>query len=142
MTSANPSPRASGPNTEHPPTTTPTSMPTSMATGTPVVVPEEPRLDRAEVVVQSIVMLVCAPLALLLLVLVEVQGWPSWWLIVSGMLVAWTGDALWTLLDHPVTVRLARRRERHRAQQRAHRDDAGRGHPVHRPDRPPAGDPR
>lgn len=109
-------------------------MPTSMPTGAPVVAPGEPQLDPVEVVVQSITLVVCAPLAPLLMLLVAVRGWPPWWLIVSGVLVAWTGEALWTLVDHTVTVILARRRAR--------RHHAGHGHPGHRADTPSVGDPR
>lgn len=68
-----------------------------------------PRLDRAQVIVEVITLVVCVPLAPTLMVMVAVQGWPPWWLMVTGMLAAWAGDALWTLGEHTVAGVRARR---------------------------------
>lgn len=68
-----------------------------------------PRLDRAQVIAEVITLVVCVPLAPTLMVMVAVQGWPPWWLMVTGMLAAWAGDALWTLGEHTVAGVRARR---------------------------------
>ena len=70
-----------------------------------------PILDRRQLIGEVITLVLCGPSALLVLVLVAWQGWPPWWLVVAGMLIAWAGDALWTVGDHTVGVGTRRRCE-------------------------------
>lgn len=54
----------------------------------------------------------CGPSAVLVLVLVVRHTWPVWWLVIAGMLIAWAGDALWSVGDHAVNAAAHRQARR------------------------------
>jgi hypothetical protein len=60
------------------------------------------------VIAEVVTLVLCGPSALIAMVLVARHGWPPWWLVVAGMLIAWAGDALWTVGEHILGVALAR----------------------------------
>jgi hypothetical protein len=65
-------------------------------------------LDRPQLITEVITLILCGPSALIVMVLVAWHGWPPWWLVVAGMLIAWAWDALWTVGEHILSVALAR----------------------------------
>lgn len=71
-----------------------------------------PILDRRQLLGEVLTLVLCGPAAVIVMVLVARHGWPPWWLVVAGMVVAWAGDALWTVGDHTVGGFPSRRRER------------------------------
>ena len=56
--------------------------------------------DRASIRSEATTTVLCGVLAVIVVVLVGRHGWPVWWLVIAGMLLAWAGDALWALADH------------------------------------------
>jgi hypothetical protein len=72
----------------------------------------------SDVVTELITIAVCAPLVPALMVAVAVYRWPLWWLIVAGMLTAWTADAVRALARHAVAAFLTFRRARQHDQSR------------------------
>jgi hypothetical protein len=73
------------------------------------------RWDWPHIVTEAITVVVCAPLALVVMVAVADDDWPSWWLVVAGVLAAWAGDSVGNLGFHIADVLRARRWYRTRA---------------------------
>ena len=69
-------------------------------------------LDRPQLITEVTTVVLCGPSALIVMVLVARHGWPPWWLVVAGMLLAWAWDALWTVGEHTLGVALANRQPR------------------------------
>jgi protein-S-isoprenylcysteine O-methyltransferase Ste14 len=65
-----------------------------------------------KVITAVITIVVCAPLVPALMVAVAGYRWPSWWLLVAGMLTAWTADAVRALARHAFTTFLTARQAR------------------------------
>ena len=64
-------------------------------------------LDRPQLITETTTLILCGPSALIVMVLVRGRGWPPWWLVVAGLLLAWAWDALWTVGEHVLGVALA-----------------------------------
>jgi hypothetical protein len=79
--------------------------PRALATGDGDFLVGDRILDRPKLITEVLTLMLGAPAALVVMVLVARQGWPPWWLVVAGMLLAWTGDALWTVGDHALACR-------------------------------------
>jgi hypothetical protein len=65
--------------------------------------------DRQHIIIEAVTVMVCAPLAVALIVTVTAESWPVWWLVFAGMLGAWAGDSVWNLASHMLAVLVARR---------------------------------
>ena len=119
---------------------------------------EELEWDWPHIVVEAVTVVVCAPMAVVLIATdaaERMSGW--WWLVVAGMLATWAGESVGKLASQVSAVRAAR--TRHRLQRvhtgarylngpdfhRRRRHDNMRGYadmPLRRDDSPRSGDPR
>lgn len=75
---------------------------------------EAMRWDWPHIATEAITVVVCAPLAFVVMVSVADDDWASWWLVVAGVLAAWAGDSVGNLGCHIAAVLRARRRYRTR----------------------------
>lgn len=82
--------------------------------------PGESGWDWPLIVIEGLTVVVCAPLAVVLIATDAAErmaGW--WWLVVAGMLAAWAGESVGKLAHHASAVRAVHKR---RQSQPAHAD--------------------
>jgi hypothetical protein len=65
--------------------------------------------DRSSLITEIITFVLCGLSAVIVLVLVARHAWPVWWLVIAGMLIAWAGDAAWSVGDRLVDTATIRR---------------------------------